>query len=95
MITLLRTVRVANEMVVIDGVGIPLVGLAAEEAVVAVKPSLQRPIRAVRPRGDLLLRDVVVLAKPEGAIASSMPWNWRNRKLLIGCHKPDESDKPS
>src|SRR5271170_414116 len=66
-IPLLWTIWLINEVVVFDEVGIPLVRLAAEEAVVAVEPSLQRPIRTVRTRGHILLSNVMVFAKPECA----------------------------
>ena len=69
-IALLRAVRLFDEMVVFHQVGIPLVGLAAEEAVEAVEALLQRPLLAAGARGDIRLGDVVVLAQPEGAPAA-------------------------
>ena len=45
-IALLRGVRLFDVVVVLDQVGIPLVGLAAEEAVEAVEALLQRPLLA-------------------------------------------------
>ena len=59
-----------DEAVVFDEVGIPLVGLAAEEAVEAVEALLERPLLAARARGAVRLGDVVVLAQPEGAPAA-------------------------
>ena len=56
-------------MVVLDEVGIPLVGLAADESVVALESLAERPRLAVAALGDILLRNVVVLAQPEGAVA--------------------------
>ncbi len=49
-------------MIVFDEIRIPLIRFAAIETVEAIKPSLQRPIRAVRTRGDILLSDVVIFA---------------------------------
>ena len=68
-IALLRAVRLLDEPVVFDEVWIPLVGLAAQEAVEAVEALLERPLLAARAGGDILLGDVVVLAQPEGAPA--------------------------
>ena len=56
-------------MVVLDEVRIPLVGLAADESVVALESLAERPRLAVAALGDILLRNVVVLAQPEGAVA--------------------------
>ena len=61
--------------------GIPLVGLAAEEAVEAIEPLLQRPLLARRAGGDVLLRHVVVLAQPEGAPAVILE-ELRHRRAL-------------
>ena len=68
-IALLGAVRLVDELVVVDEVGIPLVGLAAEEAVEAIEALLQRPLLAGGARGDVLLGNVVVLAQPERAPA--------------------------
>ena len=85
MIALLRAVRRLDEAVVFDEVGIPLVGLAAQEAVEAVEAHLERPLLAARARGDVLLGDVVVLAQPEGApavVLEDLPDAWRT---AAGC----------
>ncbi len=56
-------------VVVLDQVGIPLVGLAAQEAVEPVEALGQRPLRAAAGRGEVLDRDVVVLTQPHGRVA--------------------------
>jgi hypothetical protein len=68
-IALLRTIRLLNEAVVFDEVGIPIVGLTAEETVEAIEALLQRPLLATGPRGNVLLGNVVILPQPEGAEA--------------------------
>jgi hypothetical protein len=68
-IAILGRVRRPDEVVVLDQVGVPLVGLAAEEPVEPVEPLRQRPFRAAAACGDVLLRHVVVLAEPERRIA--------------------------
>jgi hypothetical protein len=68
-IPLFRAVRLVDELVVVDEIRIPLIGLAAEEAVEAIEALLQRPLRARCARGDILLGHVVILAEPEGAPA--------------------------
>ena len=64
-IALFRAVRLVDELVVVDEIRIPLVGLAAEKAVEAIEALLQGPLLPRRTRGDVLLRHVVILAEPE------------------------------
>ena len=80
-IPLFRAVRLVDELVVVDQVRIPLVGLAAEEAVEAIEALLQRPLLARRARGDVLLRHVVILAEPERAPAVVLE-DLRHRRAL-------------
>ncbi len=68
-VALLRAVRLVDEPVVLDEVRIPVVGLAAEEAVEAIETFLERPLLAAGAGGNVLLGDVVVLAQPERAEA--------------------------
>ena len=80
-ISLFRAVRLVDELVVVDQVRIPLVGLAAEEAVEAIEALLQRPLLARRAGRDVLLRDVVILAEPERAPAVVLE-DLRHRRAL-------------
>ena len=66
-IAILRAILLVNEVVIVHKVGIPLVGLAANEAIEAIEASLQRPLRPVRARSDILFGYVVVLSNPESA----------------------------
>ena len=68
-IALLGSVRRVDKAVVLDKVGIPLIGFATEETVEAVEPLLQRPLLPARARRHVLFGDVVVLAEPERAPA--------------------------
>jgi hypothetical protein len=61
-IALFRHVRLIDELVVLHQVRIPLIRFATEEAVESVEPLLQRPFRAVRARGDVLLGHIMILA---------------------------------
>ena len=56
-VALLRRGRRLDEVVVLDEVRIPLVGLAADEPVVALEPLAERPRLAVAALGDILLRE--------------------------------------
>ncbi len=56
-------------VVVLDERRVPVVGLAADEAVVAVEAAGQRPVALARTHGPLVDRHVVVLADPEGVVA--------------------------
>src|SRR5262245_60609552 len=67
MVALFGRIGLLDETIVFDKVGIPVVGLAAEEAVVAIEPFLERPLAAAGAGGNVLFRNVVVLAEPEGA----------------------------
>ena len=67
MVPLIGGIGRFDEPVVLDQVGIPVIGLAAEETVEAVEAFGKRPLRAAAACGDVLLGDVVVLAEPEGA----------------------------
>ena len=80
-IPLFRAVGLVDELVVVDEVRIPLVGLAAEEAVEAIEALLQRPLLARCARGDVLLRHVVILAEPERAPAVVLE-DLRHRRAL-------------
>src|SRR5829696_2080755 len=64
-LALFRSPRLANRAVVLDQVGVPLVRLAAEEAVEALKPAAQRPPVARAGGGALLRRRQVPLAEAE------------------------------
>jgi hypothetical protein len=55
-------------VVVLDEVGIPLVGLAAEESVEPVEALGQRPFRSAAGRGEILHRHIVVLAQPHRGV---------------------------
>src|SRR5262245_7304868 len=68
-IALLGAAGLLDELVVLDEVRVPLIGLAAEKAVIAVETLLQRPFAAACAGGDVLLRNIVVLAEPERAPA--------------------------
>ena len=68
-IPVFRKVRLVDVVIVLGEIGIPVVRLAADEAVEAVVAHPERPFllrRPLRPRVD---RDVVVLPDPEGAVA--------------------------
>ena len=91
-IPLFRAVRLVDELVVVNQVGIPLVGLAAEETVEAIEALLQRPLLARGARGDVLFRHVVVLAEPERAPPVVLQ-NLRHRRALerdaaVGAGEP-------
>ena len=64
-VALLGQVRLVDVVVVLDQVGIPLVGLAADEAVEAVEAARERPVALRGAHRPLVDRDVVVLADPE------------------------------
>ena len=83
-VTLFRAVGLLDEPVVLDQIGIPLIGLAAEEAVEPVKTLLQRPLRLTAAAGDVLLRHVVVLADPERAVAVVLQ-HLPDRRALRRC----------
>lgn len=68
-IAVFRTVGRLDEVIVLDQVGIPVVGLATEEAIEAVEALLGGPHLAAAAGRDVLLGDVVILAEPEGAVA--------------------------
>jgi hypothetical protein len=69
-IALLGRVRRFDRTVVLDQVGIPVVGFAANEAVVAVEAHAQRPALLAGAQGNISLGHVVVLAQPERAPAA-------------------------
>src|SRR5262249_60942879 len=58
-----------DEAIVLHQIGVPVVGLAAQEAVEAIEAFLERPLAAACSGGDVLLGDIMVLAQPEGAVA--------------------------
>src|SRR3974390_2741162 len=66
-IALLRAIRGRDETIIFDQVRIPLIRFAAEKAVEAIEPFLQRPLFAGGARSDILLGDVVILPEPESA----------------------------
>ena len=68
-VALLRRVRLVDRGGCRPEVGIPLVRLAAEEAVEAVEALVQRPVLLRRARVQVVDRHVVVLAEPERAPA--------------------------
>ena len=68
-IALLRRVRLLDAVVVDREIGIPLVRLAAEEAVEAIEALMQRPALLRRARMQIIDRHAVVLAEPERAPA--------------------------
>ena len=85
MIALFRAVGCLDETVVFDEVGIPLVRFAANETVETVEAHLERPSLAACPRGDILLRDVVILAQPERAPTVVLKHLPDGRTLVAGC----------
>src|SRR6185503_11602086 len=66
-LTLLR-LRWVDEVVVLDEIGVPVVRLAAEEAVEPVEAFLKRPFRSASAARDVFGRDVVILPQPERAV---------------------------
>src|SRR5215510_9202109 len=69
MVSLLGTIGLVDEPIVLDEIRVPLIRLAAEEPVIAVEPHLHGPLVAARARSHLLLGHVVILADPERAPA--------------------------
>jgi hypothetical protein len=63
----LRGIRLLDGMVVLDEVGIPLVGFAADDPITAIKAILKRPQFAACTRRSIRFGHVVILAQPEGA----------------------------
>src|SRR5262245_42008856 len=88
MIALVGGRRRIDELVVLDEIGEPLVGLAADEAVIAIEPLLQRPLRARRAGGDVLLRYIMVLAEPEGAPAGALQHLADGRAFIRNASAP-------
>ena len=68
-VALLGRVGLLGEVVVVDQVGIPLVGLAAQEAVEPLEPPAQRPARLPGRQVDLVARGQVPLADRVGVPA--------------------------
>ena len=68
-VALLREVRLVDVVVVLGERRVPVVGLAADEAVVAVEPAGERPVAAGGAHRPLVERHVVVLADPVGVVA--------------------------
>ena len=68
-VAVLGQVRLVDVVVVLDEVGIPLVRLAADEAVEAVEAPRDGPLRLRRAHRPRVGRDVVVLADPERVVA--------------------------
>src|SRR5581483_1783422 len=68
MVAVFRRSGRLDEVIVFDEVRVPLVGLAADEPVVALETLAERPCLAVATLGDILFRNVVVLAEPESAV---------------------------
>src|SRR6185437_5275601 len=68
-ITLLRCVRLLNEMVVFHQVGIPVVGFTTKESVEAVEALLQWPLGPAGAACYVFRWNVVVLSQPERAEA--------------------------
>ncbi len=69
-VALLGRGRRLDEVIVLDEVRIPLIGLATEESVEALESLPERPGLAVAALGDIRLRNIVILAQPEGAEAA-------------------------
>ena len=72
-------------MIVLDEIRIPLAGLAAEESVVALEALAERPRFAVAALGDILFGNVVILAQPEGAVATILEDLRDGGGLAAGC----------
>src|SRR5262249_25567327 len=67
-ISLLGCRRWIDKAIVFHEVGVPVVGLTAEEAVEAVEAFLQRPLRSAGAARDVFYRDVVVFPQPKCAV---------------------------
>ena len=68
-VAVLRQGGLVDVVVVLDERRVPVVGLAADEAVEAVEAARQRPVALRRAHRPLVERHVVVLADPEGVVA--------------------------
>ena len=82
MVTVLRPIGLFDEVIILDQIGKPIVGLAAKKAVKSIKTLLKRPFCPARTGSHILLRHIVVLADPEGAVAV-IPKDIGNRRHLI------------
>ncbi len=76
-------VRDVDPVVVLDQVGLPLVGQAVRGAVVAVEPALQRPLVEGPGAGELVHRGEVPLADPEGRVALRLRHLGDRRRRLV------------
>ena len=68
-IPLFRRRRLIDELVVLHQIGIPVVGLAAEEPIEPIEPLLERPLRPTGAARDVFHGDVVIFSQPERAVA--------------------------
>jgi hypothetical protein len=82
-VALLRGVGLLLEVVVVDQVGIPLVGLAAEETVAPLEPPAQRPARLPGRQVDLVARGQVPLADRVG-VPAALVQHLRDGAVLEG-----------
>ncbi len=81
-ITLIRRLRRLHRMIVAGQIRTPLVGLAFEEAVVAVEAACERPLVERAGRRCLLHRGEVPLADGEGGVAAR-PQHFGNRRRAL------------
>ena len=82
-VALVGRVRLVDRVVVLDQRRIPLVGLAADEAVEAIEALLQRPVELGTARVGLLLGHAVVLADPVG-VPAVVAQDARDGPALLG-----------
>jgi hypothetical protein len=67
-VAIFRAVGLLYELVIFDEVGIPVIGLAAEEAIESVEALREGPFAPSSTRSDIFFGDIVVLAKPVRAV---------------------------
>ena len=84
-VALLRRPRLRDRRVVLGQVGIPLVGLAAEEAVEALEPAAERPAVERARRGVVLRRRQVPLAEAERVVAVLEQHLGQHRRSRTAC----------
>ena len=87
-----RAVGLIDELLVLDQVRVPLVGLSAEEAVIALKTAAGRPVPLRRGHVRLVLRAAVPLAQHVRVVAT-LPEHLGDRRRLernvtVGAGEP-------